>query len=362
MKKFKKLKRIITSMSLLGAFGGLLVLPSIFSSNKASETKAVDVLVKSYDGSFIGSQYTSDLNTIVDVNVGYNITLYDDPTIVDRYNYVINLTFIDFTTYTSNNDSVVCLFDNGGNIQNYSTRSSVFIDHVYIHINSLYFQWSAGYVRCIGGISLYDSNNILIDSISINRLLNYFKYYVGGSQVTSGGNSYNRRLSSPLDVTDVVLFSNTQYIESIPSDNQYYINGYNTGYNEGYNNGFNAGYENGANDPASPIAGSSYENGYNAGLEQGYLNGTADLDAQVESSYSLGYSDGYEEGFDSNSTAVTIMSGIFQVALVPVNFFLGMFNFEILGINLAVFIQALFTVLVTILVFKLILGGKGGGE
>lgn len=106
----------------------------------------------------------------------------------------------------------------------------------------------------------------------------------------------------------------------------------------------------------------SYEEGYNLGYQQGYNQGFDDTShdsSLIQEWYSLGFADGYEEGIEVNTTASTIFSGILQVALVPVNFFLGIFNFEILGINIRAFVQALLTIALTIVIIKMFTGGKG---
>ena len=44
--------------------------------------------------------------------------------------------------------------------------------------------------------------------------------------------------------------------------------------------------------------------------------------------------------------------------MVPVNFFLSIFNFEILGINMAGFVSALLTISIVIFLLRLIKGSK----
>lgn len=105
-----------------------------------------------------------------------------------------------------------------------------------------------------------------------------------------------------------------------------------------------------------------YNEGYNTGYNNGFADGVESQQMEMTDTYNAGYSAGYQAGYDTDSTIGTIFSGIIQVALVPVNFFLGMFNFEILGINLRAFIQALFTVAITIIIVKAVLGAKGGGS
>lgn len=90
--------------------------------------------------------------------------------------------------------------------------------------------------------------------------------------------------------------------------------------------------------------------GYNAGYETGYNIGKED---GVSQGYDTGYSDGYASGVETNGTAFTIFNGILNIGMIPVNFFLAMFNFNILGINISNFILSLISVLITIYIYRL---------
>lgn len=83
-----------------------------------------------------------------------------------------------------------------------------------------------------------------------------------------------------------------------------------------------------------------------------------------ERGYRIGYAEGHTEGFNEgasmDNTAVTIFNGILNIALVPVNFFLAMFNFEILGINISSLVSALLSVCMVIIVIRMITGKKNG--
>lgn len=96
-------------------------------------------------------------------------------------------------------------------------------------------------------------------------------------------------------------------------------------------------------------------NSYNQGYNDGYLVG---FDSGENVGYSNGYNQGYNDGFNVDNTVFTIFNGILNVALVPINFFLNIFNFEILGINLKSLISALLTVAVIIIVVRIVTGKK----
>lgn len=86
----------------------------------------------------------------------------------------------------------------------------------------------------------------------------------------------------------------------------------------------------------------------------------------VNNSYGAGYSDVYQQGFVAGRGSVTnedeniaaIFNGIANVGLLPLNMFLGMFNFNVLGINMSDFVMALVTIALIVIVIKSVLGGK----
>ena len=90
-----------------------------------------------------------------------------------------------------------------------------------------------------------------------------------------------------------------------------------------------------------------YELGYSSGYNYGY---------------GIGYSSGWQEGFDADSTALTVFSGILNIAMVPVNFFLSMFNFELLGINLTNLVTAVISIGMIVILLRTFFGGGAGGK
>lgn len=96
----------------------------------------------------------------------------------------------------------------------------------------------------------------------------------------------------------------------------------------------------------------AFEDGYTQGFEDGKTLG-------YNNGYSDGYATGYDTGFNANSTAVTVFSGILNVALVPINFFLAIFNFEILDINISALVSAILSIACVVIVIKTFTG-KGG--
>lgn len=84
------------------------------------------------------------------------------------------------------------------------------------------------------------------------------------------------------------------------------------------------------------------------------------------SKYDEGYSDGrtvgYREGFSAAShedeDIAAIFNGITNIGLLPLNMFLGMFNFDILGINMTEFVMAILSISVIVVIIKSVTGGK----
>lgn len=110
-------------------------------------------------------------------------------------------------------------------------------------------------------------------------------------------------------------------------------------YSENYQNGYNDGYRNGKQD----------------GLTEGYDSGYYDGDSE---GYQRGYSHGYTEAANQDSVATSIFVGIIDVALLPINFFLACLNFEVFGINIGSFVTALLTIVIVVILFRTIFGGK----
>lgn len=104
-------------------------------------------------------------------------------------------------------------------------------------------------------------------------------------------------------------------------------------YNSGYNNGYQDAKE-GFEEEKTGI--------YNSGFEQGKV---------------AGYNDGYNAGKDvsDNYTFLGLIGAVFDA---PIQAFTGLFNFDILGVNMQGFVLAMLTLAVIIIVIRIALGGK----
>lgn len=90
-----------------------------------------------------------------------------------------------------------------------------------------------------------------------------------------------------------------------------------------------------------------YYNGYQIGLSEGDSQG-----------YNRGYSDGYSNAQADDSVPAIIFGGVLNIAMIPVNFFLAILNFNVFGINIGGFVTGLMTIAVIFILFGVIFGGR----
>lgn len=102
---------------------------------------------------------------------------------------------------------------------------------------------------------------------------------------------------------------------------------------------YDRGYENGKLE-GSQI---SYDNGYQVGKQEGYA-------------------EGYQEGVSSDAVVASIASAIMQFGILPVNVFLAMFNYELLGINIAGLVGGVLTIACIVIAFRTIFQNGGGKQ
>lgn len=333
----------------------------------------------------IGCLVNDQHKKIERVNAVENPVLVDSKSVSVRYNY-------------TSNSSVPCIFSLDGTLSVVSNDGANYIDGTFDGTYHYLF-------RLDGAISIYNQNtsntyyygafSVLSDLEFNYETISSTDFYLGcfrwtytnayttfelctiydrdnNSTWVSGGTFIirfdgrigNNNINYIGDVVDgnPVKFDNTIYTFDLVSFEENYSNGYQNGYQDGLNAGKQQGYSEGYNVGYADGYNVGNTDGYNSGYSIGYDDGVLSQQQAITDSYNTGYADGYNEGFSADSTATTIFSGILQVAMVPINFFLAIFNFEILGINLSGFIRALFTVALTIIVVRTIFGGKGASE
>lgn len=156
---------------------------------------------------------------------------------------------------------------------------------------------------------------------------------------------YNGDSSSTSPVTSGFYFMSAsrfwQYFQAeLTLDEQ--IEAYNSGRDLGYQEGLQTGLANGYND------------GYAKGKEEGITEGES-------SGYQNGYNDAISDASNQSVVANSIFSGIFTVAMLPVNVFLQFMNFEVFGINISGLVSGLITVALVVIVLRFIFA-KGGKD
>lgn len=100
---------------------------------------------------------------------------------------------------------------------------------------------------------------------------------------------------------------------------------------------------------------SNFNDGYNYGYEEGDKDG---YKRGLEDGKKIGYGEGLQAGYEVDETAFTIFNGILTIGMIPINFFLSIFNFNILGIDMSAFVSALLSVCIVVIIFRFIFNGR----
>ena len=95
-----------------------------------------------------------------------------------------------------------------------------------------------------------------------------------------------------------------------------------------------------------------YEQGYNDGVYVGSRDTRAE---SWQEGYSSGYGAGYNDGVDGSE--YTFLSLFGAVIDAPIQAFNGLFNFEILGVNMRTFLLAVLTLAIGLFIWKIIVRG-----
>lgn len=88
-----------------------------------------------------------------------------------------------------------------------------------------------------------------------------------------------------------------------------------------------------------------YDVGYSDGVSDGYTSG-----------YNNGYAVAQNLYEDEDERVTSIFNGISSIALLPIDMFLKMFNFELFGIDMSVVVTAILSICVVIAIIKLVKG------
>lgn len=138
--------------------------------------------------------------------------------------------------------------------------------------------------------------------------------------------------------------SSTPYYSTVSNTGTAYNNGYSTGFNTGFDSGFNTGFNGGYNEGSS----AGFDSGFNSGFERGKIVG-------AENANDYSFLSLVSSVFDA---PIALIVGSMEdtnndgVADTRVG---GLLNFDLLGVNIASFLLAIFTVCVIIALVKLFL-------
>lgn len=171
-------------------------------------------------------------------------------------------------------------------------------------------------------------------------------------------NVYYYSLNSVFTQSDVnKFFALIDYRDYNPSDNDYYIAGFNSAssgyYDTGYNQGYSDGKANGYNTGYTAGNAKGYQQGLDAGNNYSFLSlFGAIFDAPIKAIF--GGTSTLPAGTtitDSNGNTITLQS------TTTVNR-AGLLNFNLMGVNLSGFVLALFSISIIVVVIKFALAKK----
>lgn len=232
----------------------------------------------------------------------------------------------------------------------------VFIPFIYSRYRELL--GNSADMRVAFNYSLKYEGNYFIAPSSLNSINTFYNYPVLAFQVGTGG-------SIPW------LFTFKGYCldkSSIPTDFPFYLSNYDVipagVTHDSYmqltsflSNCMSFGYRVSVNDLSGDFYNSGYNNGY-LDAKEGFEEEKSNIyNSGFESGKIAGYNDGYNAGKDvsDNYTFLGLIGAVFDA---PIEAFKGLFNFDILGVNMQGFVLAMLTLAVIIIVIRIALGGK----
>ena len=321
----KKILKIVSSILGVFAICGLSLF-SLLDHKKDSQgvsAEAGDVVVDK--GNFSNTLSWSASNN--DYTGVINFRYTGDYTYFVRYSGVVETIYLQFNIYYTFNFVDSTTQENiilTPSVSSFSSNEvQVGTDNatgVYSLVMSLTgtFAWSDPYLLFV---SNRDSGNAVVVG------------YTDNMTFTPSGYPIRNLGSTPRDV--IFSFS---YTGNINTSDVAYNEGYDMGYQSGYNQGNAQGLE--------------------VGYQSGYAEGVASQQQLIADAYTNGYNQGYDEAYTADATVATVFSNILLVGMLPVDFFLRILNWEFLGINIASFVSALLSVAATIIVVRIVTGGK----
>lgn len=226
----------------------------------------------------------------------------------------------------------MCMFD-GLDIINYSLSDNVFvrITWSYYSVKDSLFESDYHDTMYVNASNFF--NGVVDLGIKDDRRVNFISFDLC---TRSAGTYYTLPLQSSegASLHEGLFFSNfVVYYRGFDLDDIkdfYYNNGYSAGNSDGYSAGSIDGYD----------------SGYSAGSTDGY-----------DSGYAYGYNVGHATGL-TDSGEYSFMSLLGAVFDAPIKALMGLFNFNVLGVDMTSFVSSLFALCVIVVIIKLALGGK----
>lgn len=239
----------------------------------------------------------------------------------------LNVEHYDYFTDTEIPFSRIDLVSNNAELE-------YFYFHVYESNFESHFLYDSVYydVRyyCDGGESIFD----------------FVFYFIEDAENLTHTVHFDLTCSSPLQywfsphaysviATDDTNVPLGRYYSTVPyGESMYYYKEYREHLGD-YDKGYKVGYENGLKAPNQVQFNEGYEQGRNDGYENGYQRGKADGLALADV-----------------ATFEDLMSSVFDV---PIRAFTSLFNFDILGVNMANFFLSILTLCIVLAVVKMLI-------
>lgn len=276
-----------------------------------------------HNGDIVVSESTSPQN-IVNCDWGVLGTISQND-----YKYLNSLDYLTFTDYNFTTQSGVDYFDNLFLIDNFFrkfTGDSVYdmsYGQFYVFLTNgqyyIYFSLPQNFV--------FYANQKFNSSQDFNFVVKTI------SNLSSF--SFIRSTLFNSDSTDYSYSSSTVSIDD-------YIEICSTVYDTAFDNGVLAGTDN--------LDDISYQLGFNDGKSTGFNTG-------FQSGYTQGKAAGFDEGVAS-ANDYSFLSLIGSVVDAPIKAFTGLFNFDLLGVNILSLLTSLFTISIILVIVRYCLGGK----
>lgn len=270
--------------------------------------------------SFNGSSIVT-VSSSIQEGVGYALGFFNFEVDLNNYNGYIESDiefkyFYPGIGYDSVNTTQQINFSNEGESLSYNS-----FHQTVNNANHYYFSYAIGCdygFNCfVKKVRIYSERSML--NQNTQRIYTYINYYDDNDRIFSiripcDMTGENAHIASYFEYTDRYY-----YLVGTFLDDDVFKEGYDSGYSIGENVGYDKGYTTGNN--------VGYNNGYNAGR----IDGIADA---------------------NNYSFFSLISAVIDV---PVQAFMGLFNFELLGVNLADFFLSLLTLSFIVTLLRLFL-------